>query len=121
MEHSFLQDRLREHGLKVIAPESPQEREAIHSVIETELSHNIINEPSKKVFLESINGLVSRGAQAIVLGCTEIPLLIKQTDLESTSFSSILLVDSTSVHVMAAVDVQLLQTSVADYGTQRCL
>jgi len=113
MEHAYLQDRLRAHGLEVFAPTDPQEWETIQKVIMEELSHNVIKQESKRVFLEAIERLRERGAEGVVLGCTEIPLLIKQGDVENDP--DFPLFDSTGAHVAAAVEVQLGRARVEDY------
>jgi len=110
MENAFLQDRLRKHKLEVISPTDEGERKAIQEIIEQELSRNVINEASKKVFLESIKKLVQRGAQGIILGCTEISLLIQQDDVSEAP-----VFDTTMSHALAAVDVQLGVAEVEHY------
>jgi hypothetical protein len=69
-------------------------------VLQLQVSYNI-SESSKDIYLEVINNLVSIGAEGIVLGCTEIPLLIQQKDCEARLF------DTTTIHALAAVDLAL--------------
>ena len=76
MEQDFLKSRLAAQGLTVLVPEA-NERQAVHRIIYEELCVGVISEASRKVYQGVIESLASRGAQAIILGCTEIGLLIK--------------------------------------------
>ncbi len=101
MEWDFYTGRLRdEHGIEVLIP-ADDDRAAIHAVIYDELCHGIASDDSRELFRQVIAGLVSGGSQGIVLGCTEIPLLIKQQDFEVPIF------DTTEIHALAAVDYAL--------------
>jgi aspartate racemase len=101
MEMDFYRTRLEKaHGLKVLVPEAP-EREVVHQVIYDELGRGIVREESRRAYVEIIEGLVKRGAQGVVLGCTEIPLLIKEKD------SPVPVFDTTALHAAAAVDFAL--------------
>lgn len=96
MEKSFFSGRLKEkHSISCITP-APEERELIHNVIYKELICGKLVSKSKIRFLEIIENLKSKGAEGIILGCTEIPLLIKQED------TSIPIFDTTSIHAAAA-------------------
>ena len=101
MEQDFYKQRLvRNHGLEVIIPEE-KEREDIHRILYNELCLGEIKEASKGVFQNIIAGLASRGARGIILGCTEIPLLVSQEDYKIPLF------DTTTLHARAAVDFAL--------------
>ncbi len=101
MEMDFYLTRLEKaHGLEVLVPEAP-EREIVHQVIYDELGRGIVREESRKAYVKIIEGLVSRGAQGVILGCTEIPLLIKEKD------SPVPVFDTTALHAAAAVDFAL--------------
>lgn len=100
MEQSFYKDRLAKFGITLIIPEEVQ-REYIHRTIMTELEKAILKEETRKKYLEIIDGLVRKGAEGIILGCTEIPLLIKQSDCKIPVF------DTTEIHAMAAVEFAL--------------
>jgi aspartate racemase len=101
MEMDFYRARLEKaHGLKVLVPDAP-EREVVHQVIYDELGRGIIREESRRAYVKIIEGLVGRGAQGVVLGCTEIPLLIKEKD------SPVPVFDTTALHAAAAVDFAL--------------
>ncbi|MCS3839183.1 aspartate racemase [Pseudomonas sp. JAI111] len=96
MEQDFLKDRLGAKGLTVLVPEA-EERKAVHRIIYEELCVGVISETSHKVYQEIIESLTRRGAQAIILGCTEIGLLIKP------EHSALPLLDTTELHAQAAV------------------
>lgn len=96
MEQDFLKDRLKARGLDVLVPDA-DDRQAVHRIIYDELCVGVISEASRKVYLQVIESLAARGAQAIILGCTEIGLLIKP---EHTHLP---LLDTTELHARAAV------------------
>lgn len=101
MEGDFYRGRLQQHfGLDVLIP-SPQEREVVHRVIYDELCLGIIRPESRAAYCQIINTLVARGAEGIILGCTEIGLLVKPED------SAVPLFDTTRLHAFAAVDFAL--------------
>ena len=97
MEKDFYIKRLSDAGIKSIVPEKP-ERIFIHEAIMKEFLKEIFTEETKKKFLEIINDLEKKGARGIVLGCTEIPLLIKQEDTHLPVFNTL------QIHAQAAVD-----------------
>jgi aspartate racemase len=97
MEMDFYTKRLSDAGINSIIPEK-SERLFIHSVIMNELLKEDYRQESKKNFLEIINDLEQKGAEGIVLGCTEIPLLIKQQDTHLPFFNTL------EIHAKAAVD-----------------
>lgn len=100
MEMDFYRDKLHEAGITMLVPDKP-ERDYIHEAILTELLHNKFLPQTKSRFLQIIRKLTHDGAQGIVLGCTEIPLLIRQEDVDVPVFST------TGIHAMAAVDFML--------------
>jgi len=101
MEENFYKGRLiKKHGLDVIVPNN-DEREIVHRVIYDELCNGEIKESSKLKFIEIMNHLVEDGAEGIILGCTEIGLLVQQKD------SQVPLFDTTKIHAEAAVDIAL--------------
>lgn len=101
MEQEFYRGRLAEKfGLKVLIPPD-DEREIVHSVIYQELCLGDVKESSRDEYIRIINNLVHRGAEGIVLGCTEIPLLIKQQDVSVPIF------DTTTIHARRAVEMAL--------------
>ena len=100
MEDGFYSEQFTKHGIETVIPKR-EEREFIHNVIFNELCKGIFKDESKKKFLEIINGLIKKGAEGIVLGCTEIPLLIKQEEVEVPVF------DTTEIHSRKAVELAL--------------
>jgi aspartate racemase len=101
MEGDFYKNRLTEKfGLSVLIPPD-EKRGVVNDVIFNELCQGIIKQSSKDQFKEVIKELVARGAEGIILGCTEIPLLIKEGDGPVPFF------DTTSIHALRAVDYAL--------------
>lgn len=101
MEQDFYKKVLKEKfNIDVVIPDE-NDREIVHDVIYNELCKGIINEVSKKKYIEIINNLESMGAEGVVLGCTEIPLLIKQQDVSLPVF------DTTTIHAISAVEFAL--------------
>lgn len=78
MELDFYKKVLIGKGLEVIVPETAEQRARVFEIIDTELAFNIINESSRAEYQAEIEALKARGAEAVILGCTEIGLLIKQ-------------------------------------------
>jgi aspartate racemase len=97
MEEDFYRGRLeRDHGIETLVPDEAGRR-YVNSVINNELALGLINPETHDRFRTIIGGLVSSGAQGIILGCTEIPLLVKQKDYAVPLF------DTTTLHARAAV------------------
>jgi aspartate racemase len=97
MELDFYRGRLeKEHGLQVLIPEEPG-RTAVHDIIYRELAFGDVREESRRTYVAIIEELKRRGAQGVILGCTEIPLLIKEKDSPLPVF------DTTALHAAAAV------------------
>ncbi len=98
MEHDFYKGRLVEKfGLNVLTPDDAG-RTVVHDIIYQELVLGIVREESRSAYQAVMNDLVSRGAQGIILGCTEIELLIKPEHSPVPTF------DTTHLHALAAVD-----------------
>lgn len=100
MEKAFYRDRLAAAGIETLIPDADDRRE-VHRVIYEELVAGKIEAASRAAYRDVIARLVERGAQAIVLGCTEIMLLVDQSD------SAVPLFDTTSLHALAAVELAL--------------
>lgn len=101
MEQDFYKGRLAEQfGIEVVTP-PPEEQTAVHDVIYQELCQGIVNTESKARYLEIIGHLYERGAQAVILGCTEIALLVQQRD------THIPLYDTTEIHARQGVALAL--------------
>jgi aspartate racemase len=98
MEESFYRGRLAErHGIEVLIPDD-EERESIHRVIFDELCAGEIRDESRTRHVEIIEGLAARGAEGVVLGCTELPLLVGPDD------SPIPVFDTTAIHARRAAE-----------------
>jgi len=103
MEQDFYRDRLSSrHNLRVITP-APIDREIIHRIIYEELCLGDVKSESRAEYRRIMAVLASQGAQAIILGCTEISLLVSQQD------SPVPLFDTTAIHAMAAAEEALRQ------------
>jgi aspartate racemase len=100
MEQPFLRDRLAGHGLTVIVPDA-DDRALVHRVIYDELCVGIVTEESRRAYRQVIGRLVAAGAEGIILGCTEIELLVDQTD------SAVPVFPTTRLHVEAAITAAL--------------
>jgi aspartate racemase len=101
MTQPFLRERLVEqHGLTVLVP-SADEQDNVHRIIYDELCVGVIRKSSRDAYRQVITGLIRRGANAIILGCTEISLLLKPSDV------AIPLLDTTALHAEAAVEFAL--------------
>lgn len=98
MEQDFYRGRLADRfGLEVLIPEA-EDRAEVHRVIYEELVQGVVRESSRAAYRNVIARLVARGAQAVILGCTEIMLLVRAAD------SPVPLFDTTTLHARAAVD-----------------
>jgi aspartate racemase len=100
MEQDFYIDRLAAHGLTVLVPDAA-DRADVHRIIYDELCLGVVLDESRAVYREVIERLVQAGAQGIVLGCTEIELLVSAND------STVPVFPTTLLHVQAAVDASL--------------
>jgi aspartate racemase len=108
MEQDFYKSRLTEKfGLIVLVP-VPDDIEVIHRVIYEELVKGIIKPESKQAFQQIIGKLQQQGAQGVILGCTEIVLLIKPEDVNISVF------DTTQLHAEAAVEWSLASQSILE-------
>ena len=96
MEQEFYRARLQTHGIEVVIPE-PEERDLVHRVIYHELCQGQFLDVSKQAYLEITAGLAGRGAEGVILGCTEIGMLLEDGD------AAIPLFDTAALHAEAAV------------------
>lgn len=104
MEQAFYRERLEQlHGIEVLIPPAAQ-RQEVHQVIYEELCLGQVRAESREVYCSVINELVACGAEAIILGCTEIALLIGQQDTTAPLF------DTTRLHAHAAADWAMSET-----------
>jgi aspartate racemase len=102
MQQPFFVDRLASHGLQVVVPD-PERHEAIDRIIYGELVHGKVLDASRATVVGVIDELWDAGAQGVILGCTELELLVKQADCEP------LVLPSTTLHVEAALDRALAE------------
>jgi len=96
MEKQFYRDALAERGIAVLVP-SPEDRERVNDVIYDELVAGDIRDVSREVFATIISEMAQRGAEGVILGCTEIPLLINEEE------AGVSLFDTTTIHADAAL------------------
>lgn len=97
MAGRFYHDRLEADGIAVLTPQADEQQE-LHDLIYAELVHNRITAAAKQRFLQACARLIERGAQGIILGCTEIPLLLSQEDVAVPVFNT------TAIHCAAIID-----------------
>jgi aspartate racemase len=105
MEQDFYRDRLVEQGLEVLVPER-EDRELVDRVIYSELCQGRVNAESRREYIRIIQALGERGTEAVVLGCTEIGLLVRPED------SPIPVLDSTRIHALEGVEQALADNKV---------
>ncbi|WP_207423894.1 aspartate/glutamate racemase family protein [Desertivirga brevis] len=98
MEMDFYRTQLGKHDLEVLIPDKQEVRDYIQHTVKEELGKGFINPDTKTNYITIVNDLVNRGAECIVLGCTEIPMLINQADFAIPVF------DTTKIHAQAIVE-----------------
>jgi aspartate racemase len=103
MTQDFYRERLRKYfGIDVVVP--PEDEQAtVHNIIYEELCQGRVKDSSRRACIDIINGLMEQGAEGIVLGCTELPLLIRPSDIYAPLF------DTTRLHAEAAVEMALAE------------
>jgi len=102
MEQGFYRDRLSDrHGLQVLVP-NDKDRDTVHRIIYEELCLGVVLPESRSAYRRIMEGLASQGAEAIILGCTEISLLVSQQD------TNVPLFDTTAIHARAAAERALV-------------
>ncbi|MFC1532626.1 aspartate/glutamate racemase family protein, partial [Thermodesulfobacteriota bacterium] len=98
MEQEFYKGRLSEkHGIDVVVPDVP-DRKLVHDVIYKELCLGIVKQSSKREYMRIVDNLTHMGAEGVILGCTEIGMLIDQNDTDTTLY------DTTKIHAAKAVE-----------------
>lgn len=98
MELDFYRKRLESFDIEVLIPKDQQMRNEIQRIVKEELGKGVIKNKSKKTLISNIDRLIKDGIEGVVLGCTEIPLLINQEDI------SIPILDTTKIHSKAIVN-----------------
>lgn len=101
MEMDFYARKLAEHGIEAFVPARLEARDYIQQTLRDELGRGVIRAETKQAYLGIINELIAQGAEGIILGCTEIPMLIGQADVAVPVF------DTTRLHAAAAVEFAL--------------
>ena len=101
MQLDFYKNKIARHGVSVIIPDNTEDIEFINDAIYNEMGKGIFLPETKERFIKIINTLIAQGAEGMVLGCTEIPILIKQEDCSVPVF------DTTRIHAAAAVEFAL--------------
>ncbi|QOT78183.1 aspartate/glutamate racemase family protein [Cupriavidus basilensis] len=108
MEQDFYRGRMQDkHGIEVVVPDAA-DRALVHGIIYDELCHGIVRDASRDVYRRIIGGLQAQGVGGVILGCTEIALLIGQDDVALPVF------DTTALHAQAAVGLALEGVVVAN-------
>ena len=97
MEQAFMRDRLAVRGIECVVPDEPGRAE-VHRVIFEELCKGVVMERSRQNLIALVRQLAAQGAQGVILGCTELTMILQPDDGGLTSF------DTTALHAMAAVD-----------------
>lgn len=113
MEMPFYRNRFAEHGIEVVVPEAAA-RERVDEIVFDELVRDVISEESRAEYVAIMEKLVESGAEGIVLGCTEIELLVTAED-----FPKIPLFDTTALHVDRAVELSLATDEPVKSGNER--
>lgn len=103
MTENFYKDELSYNGITTIVP-SENQQEIIHTIIEEELVRGQIKNNSKQIYLDIIANLKELGAEGIILGCTEIPLLISQNDCSIPTFDTAILHSNAALEYAISVD-----------------
>lgn len=98
MEMDFYKNKLKENGIDSIVPEPLSTRDSIQQTVKEELGRGIIKKETKEQYVGYINEMIERGAEGIILGCTELPMLLSQADIKVPVF------DTTQIHSKAAID-----------------
>lgn len=101
MEMDFYRNKLESFGLEVLIPEKQETRDFIQYTLREELGVGYINPETKLKYIQIVKDLVDQGAECIVLGCTEIPMLVSQDDFEIPVF------DTTKIHCDAIIKFML--------------
>jgi len=101
MELPFYKDKLRGQGIECLVPQEQAVRDFIQQTVKEELGRGLVRQETKAAYIEIANQLIASGAEGIVLGCTEIPLVLSQQDVAVPVF------DTVRIHAQAAVDFAL--------------
>lgn len=105
MGQAFYRDRLARYGVKALVPDTPAQAR-LSEIIYTELTAGLITEPSQAAYVKAAEDLAARGAGGIILGCTEIPLIL------TPKVTGLPLLDTARLHALAALDVAMHEKGV---------
>eukprot|EP00408_Alexandrium_pacificum_P001880 CAMPEP_0171228100 /NCGR_PEP_ID=MMETSP0790-20130122/38188_1 /TAXON_ID=2925 /ORGANISM="Alexandrium catenella, Strain OF101" /LENGTH=142 /DNA_ID=CAMNT_0011694233 /DNA_START=162 /DNA_END=588 /DNA_ORIENTATION=+ len=108
---SWLKSRLAAHGVTVVVPSRAEDRRKCYDIICQELSYNVLKEESRQFFCQLCRSMLAEGAQGVILGCTEIELLLKPEDLPDVP-----LFCSAELHIKAAARIAAGQCGVEYYA-----
>ncbi len=108
MEQTFYKDKLHNYGITTLIPDAGN-RQFIHSSILDGMGNDIFKEDTRQRYLTIINELIQSGAEAIILGCTEIPILVKQKDCPVPLF------DTRLIHASAVVNFAPGDRKIPEY------
>lgn len=106
MQEDFVTGRIETHGIEVLTPADKEAITELHRIIQEELTFGKIIPSSKLFILETIKTMTNQGAEGVILGCTEFPLMINETDL------SIPIFNTTYIHAKAATQFILSDDSI---------
>ena len=109
MVEDYLKSRMLLHGITTLVPDDEQTQDKIYDIICQELSYNVFRDESRAKMVDVIRGLEARGAEACVLGCTEIELLVQEEDVPGFP-----LLPSAEIHIQTAANVLLGKTELED-------
>eukprot|EP00039_Didymoeca_costata_P013140 m.195306 g.195306 ORF g.195306 m.195306 type:complete len:251 (-) comp15688_c0_seq7:2747-3499(-) len=109
MREAYLKDRLALHGIKTIVPSNEEDLSQIFQYIMDELGYNVFKDSTREYFLDQVEALKSRGAQGVILGCTEIELLINQKHTTTPVFPS------AELHLNAITDILLGKATLKEF------
>jgi aspartate racemase len=101
MAGDFYRDRFADHGIEVVVPDHSA-REEVDRIIFAELTHGEVRDASRQTYLDAVDALAAAGAEGIVMGCTEVEMLLSQEDRPSLP-----MFDTTALHVQRAVEYAL--------------
>ncbi|MCB0648453.1 MAG: aspartate/glutamate racemase family protein [Saprospiraceae bacterium] len=103
MEYDFFKSKLEEQGIEAVIPQNDSDKNFVHNTIFEELGKGVIKEETKERYLSIIEELKNNGAQGFIAGCTEIPLIVKEYDIDIPYF------DTALIHGKAAVEFALTE------------
>lgn len=101
MEMEFYKKKMLQHGVESFAPREQSTRDRIQQTLKDELGKGIIKSETKQFYLRVIEDMLNEGAEGIIFGCTELPMILSQADVSVPVF------DTTRIHALAAVDFAL--------------